>query len=79
MKLTWNDIVRKLTSRKFWAAIIGTAAGLFVAFGGDASEIETVAGMVTALATTISYIVAEAYVDGKNKPTENVTLPEGNE
>lgn len=85
MKLTWNDIARKLTSRKFWAAIIGTAAGLFIALGGDASEVETIAGLVTTLATTISYIVAEAYVDGKKKASEavnevvDVELPEGSE
>ena len=31
-----NDIIRKLTSRKFWVAVAGFVSGLIVAFDGDA-------------------------------------------
>lgn len=79
MKLTWNDIVRKLSSRKFWVALAGIASGIAVAFGADASEIEAVAGVVLAAFSIGGYIAGESYIDGKNKPAENVTLPEGNE
>ena len=33
-KITWDDIVRKLTSRKFWLAIASFVTNLMV-FNGD--------------------------------------------
>ena len=63
MKITFGDIIRKLTSRKFIAALIGTIFGIAVSFGADASEIQQIAGMVTSLVSIVSYIIGEATVD----------------
>ena len=58
-----NDIKRKLTSRKLWLALAGVATGVFLALGGDASEIQTVAGSITALASALAYILTEGKID----------------
>ena len=61
-----SNFIRKLTSRKLWLAIAGIATGIFIALGGDASEIETVAGAVTALVSAVSYIIVEGRVDAES-------------
>ena len=58
-----NDIIRKLTSRKLWLALAGVATGIAMVLGVDGSEITSVAGAVTALASVITYIITEGKVD----------------
>lgn len=58
-----NDFVRKLTSRKLWLALAGVATGIAMVLGVDGSEITSVAGAVTALASVITYIITEGKVD----------------
>ena len=58
-----EDIIRKLTSRKFWAAVTGFVTALLLAFGVGESEISQIVGIVTAGATLIAYIVGEGMVD----------------
>ena len=62
-----NDMIRKLTSRKFWLAIAAFITELVVAFQGDAETAETVSGMIVAGATVIAYIVGEGLVDAENR------------
>jgi phage shock protein PspC (stress-responsive transcriptional regulator) len=64
--MTFNDFIRKLTSRKFWLAVAGVATGVAVALGADATEIESVAGTITALLSAVGYIIAEGKVDEAN-------------
>lgn len=54
---------QKLTSRKFWAAVIGFITTILVAFGVPDMQIEQVAAVVTAGATLIAYIIGEGLVD----------------
>lgn len=67
-----ENIIRKLTSRKLWAAVAAFAAALIVAFGGDAETAETVTGLIMAGATAVAYIVAEGLIDAAavEKPDE---------
>lgn len=62
-----DNIIRKLTSRKFLLALVGVVSGLAMAFGVEGSEItevvSTVAGIVAALGSIVAYNVAEAKVD----------------
>ena len=62
-----NDIMRKITSRKFLMALVGVVSGLALAFGVEGSEIteivSAVGGILTALGSAIAYINAEAKVD----------------
>lgn len=56
-------ILKKLTSRKLWAAVAGIVTGLAMAFGLDENIITTVAGAVVSLASVVTYIVTEGKVD----------------
>ena len=58
-----STIIRKLSSRKLWLAIAGVATGVALALGADASDIQTVAGAVTALVSAVTYIITEGRVD----------------
>ena len=64
--MTWNDIARKLTSRKFWMAIALFVAGLITAFGGSQEKAVTVAGCIMQGAAVIAYIVGEGLADAAN-------------
>lgn len=57
------EFLKKLTSRKFLAAMVGLLAGLAVAFGLDRSVVTAVAGAVTAAASVVSYIASEGKID----------------
>lgn len=60
-----KEIMRKLSSRKLWMAIAGIASGIAMAFGADTSEISSVAGAITAMASVVTYIVVEGTVDAE--------------
>ena len=57
------DWKQKLTSRKFWMAVVGFLTALLMGFGVSESEISQVAAIVMAGATLIAYIVGEGMVD----------------
>ena len=73
-----SEIVRKLTSRKLWLAVAGVATGIAMVLGVDSSEITTVAGGVTALASVITYIVTEGKIDAESVKsiTNNILIGE---
>ena len=58
-----EDIIRKLTSRKFWLAMAAFITELIVALKGDAETAETISGMIMAGATVIAYIFGEGLID----------------
>ena len=58
-----DKIMRKLTSRKLWAAMVGVVVGLAAAFGIGEGEYMEVAGVVTSCVSVVSYIFAEGAVD----------------
>ena len=60
------DWKRKLSSRKFWAAVGGIVTGLAMVFGLDENTISTVAGAVVSAASVVAYIIAEGKVDAAN-------------
>ena len=64
------DIVRKLTSRKFWLAVVALVTGLLAAFNVDAGTIEKVSGIIMAGASVVAYIIAEGLVDAEGKKTQ---------
>jgi uncharacterized membrane protein len=57
------DWKRKLTSRKFWMAVIGFVTPLIIAFGGTEAVATQVAGIIMAGGTLIAYIIGEGLVD----------------
>lgn len=62
MKINWTQ---KLSSRKFWAAVVGFVTAVLVAFGVDSLTIEQVAAMITGAAVLIAYIFGEGMVDAQ--------------
>lgn len=71
MKINW---IQKLTSRKFWAAIITFITTLLVAFGVDELTIEQIVAVITAGSVMVAYIIGEGMVDAarnENKNDEN--------
>jgi choline-glycine betaine transporter len=54
---------RKLTSRKFWAAVIGVVASVLAYCGANESTVTQVTAIITAGATLVAYIVVEGLVD----------------
>lgn len=60
MKIDWK---RKLTSRKFWAAVAAFVTALLVLFGVDNLTIEQITGVISSMAVLIAYIVGEGLVD----------------
>ena len=64
--MTKEDMIRKLTSRKFWLAVAAFVTDLIIAFKGDAGLAETISGMIMAGATVNAYILGEGLVDSEN-------------
>jgi ABC-type Na+ efflux pump permease subunit len=61
--MTREDIIRKLTSRKFWVAVVGFIGQLLVSFGMDANSAEKITARIMAGASVVAYIIAEGIVD----------------
>lgn len=57
------DWKKKLTSRKFWAAVCSLAAQMVVAFGGSDDQSVKITALIMAGATVIAYIIGEGLVD----------------
>lgn len=76
MKINWKQ---KLTSRKFWAAVIGFITALLVAFGVDDLTIEQVVALITAASTLIAYIIGEGMVDAARAGSQTKGEDEQNE
>ena len=59
------DWKTKLTSRKFWAAIVGFVTPLLLAFGIAEDVVVQVSGIIMSGATAIAYIIGEGLVDSE--------------
>lgn len=68
-----EDLIRKLTSRKFWVALAGFISGLIIAFGGGEGTAATVSGVILQGAAVLGYLLAEGLTDANNKATTTTT------
>ena len=57
------DWKQKLTSRKFWAAVVNFVTQLMIAFNATESTATQVAAVIMAGAGVIAYIVGEGLAD----------------
>ena len=64
MKIDW---VKKLTSRKLWAAIASLITNIILACGGTQNEAAQIVAIVMGGATVIAYIIGEGLVDAATK------------
>lgn len=68
MKINWKQ---KLTSRKFWSAVIGFVTAILIALKIDNLTIEQVVSVVSATSILIAYIIGEGMVDSARVELEN--------
>ena len=60
-----RDILRKLTSRKFWLAVAGFVSMLIIYCTGDNGKAESIASIIMAGASVVGYLVGEGLADSK--------------
>jgi len=66
--INWRQ---KLTSRKFWLAVIGFVTAVLVALGIDDLTIQQVIALIVAASTLIAYIIGEGIVDASRAKNES--------
>jgi uncharacterized membrane protein len=59
------DWKKKLTSRKFWMALVGFLTPLLLAFGVAEASVTQIVAIIMAGADVVAYIIAEGLVDAK--------------
>ena len=67
-----DDIIRKLTSRKFWVAVAEFVTMLIIALHGSKETATQVAALIMAGAAVIAYIVGEGLADAAGAAPEPV-------
>ena len=72
-----KEILRKLSSRKLWMALAGIATGIAMVLGADSTEISTVAGAMTAIASVVTYIITEGKVDAESVKNAIIEIQDG--
>ena len=60
-----NDIIRKLTSRKFWAMIAMFVTALLIFLKVDKSTAEEISSLIMMAVAPVAYILGEAWADSK--------------
>lgn len=73
MKIDWT---RKLTSRKFWLAIIGFVTPLLIAFGMAEESVTQITSIIMSGGTLVAYIIAEGMTDAANAGSTDKTEEE---
>ena len=68
MKIDW---VKKLTSRKFWIAVVGFITPLLLAFNVSETVTSEIAAIIMSGGTLIAYILSEGFVDSAAIKEEN--------
>ena len=71
MVINWKS---KLTSRKFWMAVVGLVTGLVIAFGGTEQTAETISGVIMSAASVVAYIIGEGLADAQHVEPEAVVM-----
>lgn len=70
-----QDWIRKLTSRKFWAAIAEFVVMILLALGAKESVATQVSAIIMAGAAVVAYIVGEGLIDAAHS-TIYIEAPE---
>ena len=68
MKL--SDILKKLTSRKFWAMIAAVVVSVLAMLNYSEDSLVQVTSLITSVGAVITYIIGESSVD-KSKKNED--------
>lgn len=69
--MTKDDIIRKLTSRKFWAAIVGFITGLLIYLGKSEADTAQIGALIMSGASVVAYILGEGLIDAAREHGDN--------
>lgn len=61
--MTKEQVLRKLTSRKFWISVCSFITALLVAFNVQDSEIAQVTSIIMAFGSLMIYVISESATD----------------
>ena len=75
-KIDWRV---KLSSRKFWLAVIGFVTSLLITFNVPDLSIEKIAGLITAMGGLVAFIFAEGIADSRRVEIKTVEITEETE
>ena len=67
-RIDWKN---KLTSRKFWMAVVGLVSGILVAFKLDEQTVTQITGIIMAGASVVAYIIGEGWADAAGAGDEH--------
>ena len=56
-------LIKKLTSRKFWAAVVSFITNIMIFFGSTSETVVLVGALIMAGASVIAYIIGEGLAD----------------
>ena len=66
-----EDILRKLTSRKFWMAVTQFVTALLIFLKKDASYAEEVGALIMLAVAPVAYMFAEGWADSGEREIKN--------
>lgn len=69
-----DSIIRKLTSRKFWAAVASFVTMIMIYRGRSEGDAQQVAALIMAGASVIAYIIGEGLADAAGAGGENAVF-----
>lgn len=67
-----EDLIRKLTSRKFWAAVCGFVTGLLIFLGKSQQTATQVTALIMSAASVIAYILGEGLIDAARESADTI-------
>lgn len=71
-----EQIIKKLTSRKFIVAVISIISGICLLLGADSDTVSIISGGAMIILPTIAYCLVEGKIDAENVKTIVTTLEE---
>ena len=71
-----DDIIRKLTSRKFWMAVAEFVTALLIYLKKDASQAEALGALIMLAAAPIAYMFAEGWADAGREKSDTYIIPD---
>lgn len=71
-----EDIIRKLTSRKFWAAVVGFVTGLLIYLGKSEADTAQIGALIMSAASVVAYILGEGLIDAARESGDTYIVPE---
>ena len=69
VKTMTNELIKKLTSRKFIVTAISALAGILTLIVGESETVNTVAGAAMTIVPTVVYCLMEGVIDAKSVKT----------